>query len=201
MAEWTDPEIRTLIDERRTRNDEFHNLGRNRERFWGSIASKINQENRSSFNGHQCKEKFSNLVRDYNRPDDEFDRVRSINTFNQRRSRGRGNIMPAPSTRKVKRELRSSERRLSRSLSISRSQSPTVGRRSQRQSPPISQKCSTIPPVSLLIINDEMDISDTEQLVGHRRTSLHEELNLSSLTFRPPPSYNIATGNTYFFTY
>ena len=42
MAEWTDPQIRTLIDERRTRNDEFHNLGRNRERFWGTIVSKIN---------------------------------------------------------------------------------------------------------------------------------------------------------------
>ena len=39
MAEWTDPLIRTLIDERRTRNDEFHDLGRNRERFWGTIAS------------------------------------------------------------------------------------------------------------------------------------------------------------------
>ncbi|PKY32474.1 hypothetical protein RhiirB3_450675 [Rhizophagus irregularis] len=34
MAEWTDPEIRTLIDKRRTRNDEFHNLGRNQKRFW-----------------------------------------------------------------------------------------------------------------------------------------------------------------------
>ena len=66
MAEWTDPLIRTLIDERRTRNDEFHDFGRNRERFWGTIASKINQENGTSFSGHQCKEKFSNLVRDYN---------------------------------------------------------------------------------------------------------------------------------------
>ncbi|POG58866.1 hypothetical protein GLOIN_2v1727115 [Rhizophagus irregularis DAOM 181602=DAOM 197198] len=66
MAEWTHAEIRTLIDERRTRNDEFHNLGRNRERFWGTIASKINQENGISFSGHQCKEKFSNLVWDYN---------------------------------------------------------------------------------------------------------------------------------------
>ena len=66
MAEWTHAEIRTLIDERRTRNDEFHNLERNRERFWGTIASKINQENGTSFSGHQCKEKFSNLVRDYN---------------------------------------------------------------------------------------------------------------------------------------
>ncbi|CAG8728807.1 15398_t:CDS:1, partial [Rhizophagus irregularis] len=77
-----------------------------------------------------------------------------------------------------------------------RSQSPTFGRRSRRQSPPISQRRSTIPPVSSLTTNDEMDISDTEQLVDHRRTSLHEELHVSSLSFRPPPSYDIATGNT-----
>ncbi|UZO05913.1 uncharacterized protein OCT59_026251 [Rhizophagus irregularis] len=66
MAEWTDPQIRTLIDECRTRNDEFHNLRRNRKIFWNSIADKINQKNGTSFNGHQCKEKFSNLVQDYN---------------------------------------------------------------------------------------------------------------------------------------
>ncbi|CAB4426046.1 unnamed protein product [Rhizophagus irregularis] len=166
MAEWTHAEIRTLIDERRTRNDEFHNLGRNRERFWGTIASKINQENGTSFSGHQCKEKFSNLVRDYNtmcdfmsgkskarsrtgaryfdefrthfweRSEDEFDRVRRINTFNQKRSRGSGYITPIPSTRDVERELKD------------------------------------------------------EQLVGQRRTSTHEELSLS---LYPPPSYDIAT--------
>ncbi|GES80515.1 hypothetical protein GLOIN_2v1736269 [Rhizophagus clarus] len=210
MAEWTDPLIRTLIDERRTRNDEFHDLGRNRERFWGTIASKINQENGTSFSGHQCKEKFSNLVRDYNtmcdfmsgkskarsrtgaryfdefrthfwkRAEDEFDRVRGINTFNQRRNRGSGNITSAPSTREVERELRSSERR--------RRQSPSVGR---KQSLPVRQRrFSTIPPVSSLTTNDEMDISDTEQLVGQRRTSTHEELFLS---LHPPPSYDIAT--------
>ncbi|RGB38996.1 hypothetical protein C1646_812316 [Rhizophagus diaphanus] len=139
----TDPEIRTFIDEHRTRNDKFHNLGRNWERFWYTIADKINQENGTSFNGHQCKEKFSNLVRDYNticdfmsgkskarsrtgaryfdefcihfweRSEDEFDRVCRINTFNQKRSRGSGYITPIPSTRNVKRELRSSERWLS----------------------------------------------------------------------------------------
>src|SRR6266487_3791441 len=77
----------------------------------------------------------------WERPEDEFDRVRGINTFNRRRNRGSGNITPAPSTREVERELRSSERR------------------------------STILPVSSLTTNDEMDISDTEQLVGQRRTS------------------------------
>ena len=65
----------------------------------------------------------------WERPEDEFDRVRSINTFNQRRSRGSGNIMPVPSTRKVERELRSSERRLSQSPSISRSQLPPISRK------------------------------------------------------------------------
>ncbi|CAB4402427.1 unnamed protein product [Rhizophagus irregularis] len=73
----------------------------------------------------------------WERPEDEFDRVRSINTFNRRRSRGSGNIMPILSTREVECELRSSERRLSRSPSISRSQSPSIGRRSRRQSPPV----------------------------------------------------------------
>uniref|UniRef100_U9UB08 Myb/SANT-like DNA-binding domain-containing protein n=1 Tax=Rhizophagus irregularis (strain DAOM 181602 / DAOM 197198 / MUCL 43194) TaxID=747089 RepID=U9UB08_RHIID len=196
MAEWTDPQIRTLIDERRTRNDEFHNLGRNQKIFWNSIADKINQENGTSFNGHQCKEKFSNLVWDYNamcdfmsgrkssrsrlgvqyfdefrthfweRPEDEFDRVR------------------------IERELRSSKRRLSRSPSISQSQSPSIGRRSRRQSPPVRRRHSVILPVSSLTTNDEMDISDTKQLVGQRRTSTHEELSLS---LHLPPSYDIAT--------
>uniref|UniRef100_U9T8I3 Uncharacterized protein n=1 Tax=Rhizophagus irregularis (strain DAOM 181602 / DAOM 197198 / MUCL 43194) TaxID=747089 RepID=U9T8I3_RHIID len=76
--------------------------------------------------------------------------------------------MPVPSTREVERELKSSKRRLSRSSSISR----------------------TIPPISSLTTNDEMDISDTEQLVGQRRTSTHEELSLSLYL---PPFYDIAT--------
>ena len=66
MVEWTDTQIRILIDERRNRNEEYHNFGRNRIGFWVSIATKINQGHNTSFNGHQCKEKFSNLVRDYN---------------------------------------------------------------------------------------------------------------------------------------
>ncbi|CAB4401466.1 unnamed protein product [Rhizophagus irregularis] len=201
MAEWTDLEIRILIDEHRIKNNEFHNLGRNWERFWGTIADKINQENGTSFNGHQCKEKFSNLVRDYNtmcdfmsgkskarsrtgaryfdefrthfweRSEDEFDRVCRINTFNQKRSRGSGYITPIPSTRNVERELRSSERR-------------------RRQFLPVRERHSELLPVSSLITNDEMDISDTEQLVGQRKTSTHEELSLSLYL---PPSYDIAT--------
>ncbi|RGB22003.1 hypothetical protein C1646_776840 [Rhizophagus diaphanus] len=96
----------------------------------------------------------------------EFDRVRRINTFNQKRSRGSGYITPIPSTRDVKHELRSSERQLSQ------------------------KRRSELPPVSSLTTNDEMDISDIEQLVGQRRTSTHKELSLS---LYPPPSYDIAT--------
>ena len=66
MVEWTDTQIRILIDERRNRNEEYHNFGRNRIGFWDSITTIINQEHNTSFNGHQCKEKFMNLVRDYN---------------------------------------------------------------------------------------------------------------------------------------
>ena len=66
MVEWTDAQIRTLIDERRNRNEEYHNLGRNRNGFWNTIATKINQEHNTSFNGYHCKEKFLNLVRSYN---------------------------------------------------------------------------------------------------------------------------------------
>ena len=131
----------------------------------------------------------------WERSEDEFDRVRRINTFNRRRSRGSGNITPTPSTREVEYELRSSERWLSQSSTNNRNQSPPISRRqspsvSRRQSLSVRQRRSKLPPVNSLTTNDEMDISDTEQLVGQRRTSTHEELSLS---FHPPPSYDIAT--------
>lgn len=67
MVDWTDAQTRILIDERRNRNEEYHNLGRNRDVFWGSVATRINNEvHGSNFLGHHCKEKFRNLVRDYN---------------------------------------------------------------------------------------------------------------------------------------
>ncbi|CAG8452858.1 10228_t:CDS:2 [Ambispora gerdemannii] len=51
MVEWTDAQIRILIDERRNRNEEYHNLGRNRTEFWASIAIRINRDHNTSFNG------------------------------------------------------------------------------------------------------------------------------------------------------
>ncbi|CAG8804743.1 25733_t:CDS:2, partial [Gigaspora rosea] len=128
MVEWTDSQIRILIDEHRNRNNEYHDFGRNRIRFWDSIVTRINQKHNTSFNGYQCKEKFINLVRDYNlmcdymagnrrarrsqtgaqyfdefrthfweRPEDEFDRIRNINSSNRRRNRDVGNTTPVPS--------------------------------------------------------------------------------------------------------
>ena len=66
MVVWTDDQIRILIDERKNRNIEFHDYGRERIGFWDSVATKINRELKTSFNGYQCKEKFIHLVRDYN---------------------------------------------------------------------------------------------------------------------------------------
>ncbi|CAG8668006.1 4567_t:CDS:1, partial [Diversispora eburnea] len=55
----------------------------------------------------------------WERPEDEFDRIRTINTSNRRRNRDVGNTTPAPSIEEVERELamRSSVRRINRSSS------------------------------------------------------------------------------------
>ncbi|CAG8611661.1 10578_t:CDS:2 [Diversispora eburnea] len=176
MVEWTDAQIRILIDERRDRNGEYHNFGKNRIKFWDSIATRINQELNTSFNGHQCKEKFMNLVRDYNsmcdymagnrrarrsrtgaqyfnefrthfweRPEDDFDRIRNMNTSNRRQRRIRRNNTPAPSTGEVEHVLgqtspdnRRSRRtsidsRRSRRRSASPSHNPNVGATDEAQ--------------------------------------------------------------------
>ncbi|CAJ0844356.1 17965_t:CDS:2 [Entrophospora sp. SA101] len=67
MIDWTDAQTRILINERKNRNVEYHNLGRDRLPFWESIAIKINEEHNTHFDGYQCKKKFTNLIRDYNR--------------------------------------------------------------------------------------------------------------------------------------
>ncbi|CAG8630365.1 8931_t:CDS:2 [Diversispora eburnea] len=136
MLEWTDTQTRTLINERRNRNIEYHNLGRNRNAFWNSIANRINQEHNTSFNGGHCKEKFLNLVWGYNvmceymagsrrarrnrlgaqyfdefrthfweRPEDDFDRIRNMNSSNRRRRGIEENHTPAPSIGEVEHVL------------------------------------------------------------------------------------------------
>jgi hypothetical protein len=66
MADWSDAQTRILIDERRNRNEEYYDLGRNQNIFWESIAMRIDEGQGTNFQGHHCKEKFRNLVRDYN---------------------------------------------------------------------------------------------------------------------------------------
>lgn len=63
---WNDYQINLLIEERRSRNEEYWNItGNSRTSFWDSVASKINIEFQCSYTGQQCKEKFQNLVREH----------------------------------------------------------------------------------------------------------------------------------------
>ena len=42
QAQWDDPMVDMLIDERRRRNDDYHNLyGRSRQDFWSSVARRF----------------------------------------------------------------------------------------------------------------------------------------------------------------
>ncbi|CAG8674361.1 hypothetical protein GLOIN_2v326605 [Rhizophagus irregularis DAOM 181602=DAOM 197198] len=106
-----------------------------------SIATKINDQHGTNFNGYQCKEKFANLIRDYNwqskgekkpnidgfrthfwkRPEDPFDRIRNMNISNRGRSR-RSSLL-TPSIEEVEQVLgqRSSSQRSRRSRSNRRS--------------------------------------------------------------------------------
>ncbi|CAG8459626.1 635_t:CDS:2 [Cetraspora pellucida] len=130
MVEWTYAQTCTLIEERRNRNIEYHSHRRNRNIFWNSIANRINQEHNTNFTGYHCKEKFLNLVQSYNRPEDEFDRIRILNTSNYRWNRDVENITPVPPIEEVEHVLsmRSFVRRINQSPSI-------ISRRSQRHSP------------------------------------------------------------------
>ena len=37
----TDAQIRILIEERRNRNEDYHNLGRNRTEFWAALQPEL----------------------------------------------------------------------------------------------------------------------------------------------------------------
>ena len=64
---WNEHEIQLLIDQRRYRNVEYHQMvGRSRVEFWNSVARRINRAVGSNFNGLQCRRKFDNLVSIYN---------------------------------------------------------------------------------------------------------------------------------------
>ncbi|CAG8576753.1 12258_t:CDS:2 [Acaulospora morrowiae] len=64
---WTDDQLRLLINERKNKNTEYHDIpGSSRVDFWNSMANTINDRFGTSYTGHQCKNRFQNLVRDYN---------------------------------------------------------------------------------------------------------------------------------------
>ena len=65
-SEWNDPQERLLINERKSRNTEYHGLKRRQKSaFWDDIAQKINRQYGTDFSGKQCHNKFLNLTRAY----------------------------------------------------------------------------------------------------------------------------------------
>src|SRR6266511_3472954 len=61
---WLKHEINYLINQRRFRNVEYHQIiGRNgKKEFWNSIAKRMHRELDTDFTGRQCNSKFQNLV-------------------------------------------------------------------------------------------------------------------------------------------
>ena len=65
-AEWNENTIRLLINQRKHRNVEYHQIiGRSRVAFWESVARRINRSANTDFDWKQCKRKFQNLVSTY----------------------------------------------------------------------------------------------------------------------------------------
>ena len=63
--EWSEQEIRALIDERKRRNNDYYRtFGRSKVQFWNEVAVKIKENTESDFTGIQCREKFKNLIKD-----------------------------------------------------------------------------------------------------------------------------------------
>jgi len=63
--EWSEQEIRALIDERKRRNNDYYRIfGRSKVQFWNEVAVKIKEDTESNFTGIQCREKFKNLIKD-----------------------------------------------------------------------------------------------------------------------------------------
>nr|CAG8558089.1 64_t:CDS:2 [Entrophospora candida] len=63
----TNDQLRLLINERKSNNTEYHNIvGSSRVDFWNDVANKINEQFHTNYTGHQCKDKFRNLVNSHN---------------------------------------------------------------------------------------------------------------------------------------
>jgi Myb/SANT-like DNA-binding domain len=67
QVEWSDDQTAALIEQRRSRNFEYHYQipGRSRKTFWNSVAEKVNEKCGCSYSGKQCQTKFNGLVTSY----------------------------------------------------------------------------------------------------------------------------------------
>ena len=67
-TEWSDTQLRLLINERKQRNAEYHATpNKKKQYFWDNIANKLNeQENTNFFLGKMCQNKFSSLTKAFN---------------------------------------------------------------------------------------------------------------------------------------
>ena len=63
--EFSDTQLRVLINERKNRNAEYHSTtNKKKYLFWNEIAEKINdQENTNYFTGEACHKKFLGLTK------------------------------------------------------------------------------------------------------------------------------------------
>ena len=63
--EWSESEIRALIDIRKKRNEDYYRIfGRSKVQFWNEVAGEIYEALGSEFTGIQCREKFKHVVRE-----------------------------------------------------------------------------------------------------------------------------------------
>ena len=63
MADWNQPEVRQLIDERKSRNREYHSLknGRPKHAFWDNLTQNINNRYNTTYTGNNITISFSTL--------------------------------------------------------------------------------------------------------------------------------------------
>ena len=66
-AQWSEEQIRMLIDECKNGNEQYHRTpNRNKRNFWEDIANEINRVNNTNyFTGEDCNKKFLALTRAY----------------------------------------------------------------------------------------------------------------------------------------
>jgi len=63
--ELLESEIRTLIDIRKRRNEDYYRIfGCSKVQFWNEVAGEIYEALGSEFTGIQCREKFKHVVRE-----------------------------------------------------------------------------------------------------------------------------------------